>query len=154
VALSLLVGATAATALYSVRVPLPVAATSTGDLSVSAQWQQPTPVWGSLYPGSATPDSILNVTATGGGQTLRWNLEVSVGMAAEFAPHVTTQLWAGACGTGTPITATGYAPAGGLQLGQTVPVCVRLTLATTAPSTLSGRPLDAVITVHARQRGS
>ncbi|MFD1338919.1 hypothetical protein [Microbacterium lemovicicum] len=153
-ALALVAGATAATALFSVRVPLSVAATATGDLAVSAQWQQPTPSWGSLYPGSVTPDSVLNVTATGAGQTLRWNLEVSVSVAADFAPHVSTQLWAGACGAGTSITATGYAPAGGLALGQTVPVCMRLTLSPTAPATLSGKSLNATITVHANQRGS
>lgn len=154
VALALVAGATAANALWSARAALQVTATTTGDLAVAAAWQQPVPAWGTLYPGTTTPPSTLNVTATGAGQTLRWHLHASRTVASDFDPYVTMRAWVGACGTGIPLTAAGYSPAAGLTLGQTVPVCIELALAQNAPASLGGKPLNAVITVRADQRGS
>ena len=128
VALALVAGATAANALWSVRAPVAVAATSTGDITVAATWQNGSPTWAALFPGRST-DSTLRIAEGGAGTTLRWTLKLSLTTSGTFTNYVSMQAWVGACGTGTPVPTAGYTEAGGLVPGQVLNVCVRLTMA-------------------------
>jgi len=154
VALALVAGATAANALWSVRAPVAVSATSTGDITVAAVWRDGTPAWGPLFPGRSTAGNVLRITEGGAATTLRWTLRVSLTTASSFSPYVTMQAWVGPCGTGAPIPSTGYTTSGGLIPGQVLDVCVRLTMAANTPASLAGTAVAPVVTVAAIQRGT
>lgn len=153
VAVLVVSGASTAHALWQSRTALAAGTLTAGSLDLSTEWVGAWTSWNPLYPGRASDTATLRVTETAaGGTTLRWRLTASPVVSADLAPYVTTQVYVGACGTGTPIsTATGYAPAGGLSPGQSVDLCLRVTLATNAPPNVQGKAVAPAITVTADQ---
>ena len=150
VALTLVVGATAAYGVWGTSVDGPQVTVRSGDLGVTTAWVNGTPAWISPFPGQST-DSTLRVTSTGSGTTLRWSLGASGTVATAFRPFATVRTWLGACGGTTPLTAT---PSGSFTPGAAVDVCVRVTLNSTAPPALRGQPVNPTVTVTATQRSS
>ncbi len=146
-------GSTAAQAFWQSRTALTAGPITAGSFDLSTQWVGEWTAWAPLYPGRASDTATLRVTETGAsGTTLRWRLTASPVVSTEVAPYVTTQVYVGACGSGTPITATtGYAPGGGLVPGQSVDLCLRVVLSTDAPATLQGKAVVPSITVTADQ---
>lgn len=159
VVLALVIGATAAHAVWAVRRSPPVAATVTGDLTATAVWSTgAAPTLASPFPTQTvtTGTNMLRVTGGGAGTTLRWRLLVASSVAPAFQPYVTVQAYVGACNAPTPlpIPAGGYSPAGGYAPGTTVDVCVAFTLAANAPTSLQGQSLQPVVTATVQQRGT
>jgi hypothetical protein len=150
VLLALVLGASGAHALWQRTAALPAGVSTTGDLNVTAAWVGGTPVWAPLFPGDRA-EGTLRVTGTGAGGTLRWRLQVAGAVAPAFSSYTTFQAWQGACGTGTPIPAAGYPSGTPLAVGASVDVCVRFTLATSAPGSLQGQSMSPTITVTAQQ---
>lgn len=145
-------GTAAAHAYWQSRVPLTAGPVASGSLDVSTQWGTDWSKWGALYPGRSSDTAALRVTETGAGTTLRWRVSATPGVSSAFAPHVSTQVFVGACGSGTLIPAGGsYAPAGGFTAGQSVDLCLRVTLNPSAPSALQGQPMVPTLTVTADQ---
>lgn len=155
VALALFAGALTANAFWGVQRDIPVSATTTGDLSVSATWNGAPPSWTDAMPGSSSTTATLRIVVGAKGDTLRWALKVQLGVASEFADWVTMTARAGDCSTGAmvPSTGAGYVPPqGGSAPGGTVDVCVRLSLSANAPSTLAGRQISPTVTAIVEQR--
>lgn len=157
VALAILAGATTANAFWGVQRSIPVTATTTGDLSVSAGWNGAAPSWTNAMPGSSSTTATLRVVVGARGNTMRWALKAQLGVAPEFANWVTMSARVGNCSTGAvvPSTGTGYIPPqGGLAPGATIDVCVQLSLSTNAPSSLAGRQISPTVTAIVEQRGA
>ena len=159
--LAVAAGTASAHALWQVREPVAVTTAATGGLGLTARWLTPVSV-PALYPGAHGDTSVLRVSGTGTGTTLRWNLSVRVQVAAGVAAYVRPQVWRGACGTGTLLGATtqgqlttaAYSPAGGLAPTDSVDLCVRVPLAADAPADLVDTALAPSIALTALQRGS
>jgi len=144
-------GTAAAHAAWQDRRALASGTTSTGSLSVSSTWTGSWSAWQPLFPGTHSDTATLRVTATGAGDTLRWKVGATPSVSAALAPYVSTQVYVGACGSGTPLPSSGYAPAGGYALGQSVDLCLRVTLSPSAPTTAQGATLAPQIAVSADQ---
>lgn len=145
-------GTSTAHALWQSRTALTAGTLTAGSFDLSTEWVGAWTAWKPLYPGRASDTATLRVTETAaGGTTLRWRLSASPAVSADLAPYVTTQVYVGACGSGTPLGPTGYSPAGGLSPGQSVDLCLRVTLATTAPPSVQGKAVAPTITVTADQ---
>lgn len=144
-----LAAATGVSAYWQAQQTVPGEVVTSGDLEISAAWVGGTPSWAALYPGQSTADATIRVTSTSSGDNLVWKVRVTGAVPADFETYATLQSWAGACGTGTPIPEGGY---GTFDADTTtVDICVRYSLATGAPSSLQGKPLDPTITVTAEQ---
>lgn len=142
-------GTTAAQAFWQSRVPLAAGVVASGDLALATQWVGSWSAWKPLYPSGVSDTATLRVTATGSGTTLRWKLSATPTMQSTW---VTTQVFVGACGSGTVIPPGGsYAPAGGLKTGQSVDLCLRVTLRADAPSTAQNTAISPSMTVTADQ---
>lgn len=148
--LVLLTGTAAAHGVWERRIDLPLAPVAAGSLGLTTAWVGGQPTWTPIFPGETRDTGLLRVTGAGSGTTLRWQLSATVSFGDGFDGFVTAQVYRGACG-GTPLPATGYAPAGGYGPGDSVDLCLRLTLSTNAPSTLQGRPLVPTVHVTADQ---
>lgn len=160
-ALSAVAGATAAHAVWQARAALPVGTVTTGDLQTTAAWKNgTTPSLTAVFPTQTvtTGTNPLRVTVTGPGTTLRWKVSVAATLTPlaqnGASPAATVQAWAGACDTGTLIPATGYLSSTALRAGDTVEICLKVTLAATAPSSLMGKPLLQSVTVTVDQRST
>ena len=121
---------------------------STGDLLIDAAWRDGPPAWSPLLPGASTPDTVIQVSSSSAGTTLRWRLRVVGAVSAPAQQHVTFSAWRGVCGTGTPIPAGGTAA---LPVDAVVDVCIRYTLSPSAPATLQNTDLAPRVTLIAEQ---
>lgn len=146
-------GTAAAQAFWSARVDLRAGPVASGSLAVSTQWVGDWSKWTPLFPGASSDTATLRVTETGaGGTTLRWRVTPVVALSPELAPYVSTQVFVGSCGSATIIAAgSSWAPASGLTPGQSVDLCVRLTLSPSAPNVAQGKDLLPSISVTADQ---
>lgn len=148
-------GTAAAQALWQRSVALNAGTTTTGSLALATEWGSDWSAWKPLFPGGTSDSAILKVTETAAsGTTLRWRVtpNVSLGLSAEEAAYVTTQVFVGSCGSSTPIaTGASYAPAGGFLPGTSVDLCLRVTLAANAPAALQNRALTPTLGVAAVQ---
>lgn len=146
-------GTAAAHAAWSSRAALGAGPVASGSFTLSTQWGTDWSKWTPLYPGGSADTAQLQVIETGAaGTTLRWRLTATPRIAVDLAPHVTTQVFVGACGSGIPLPAGGvYAPAGGLAPGTSVSLCLRVTLNASAPSDRQGLPLDPSLSITADQ---
>ncbi|GEB46502.1 hypothetical protein MTE01_24470 [Microbacterium testaceum] len=147
-------GTLAAHAVWSDRHPVTTGVTSTGSLGATASWAGSWSAWQPLVPGRSSDTAALRVSATGSGDTLRWRVNATASVSTSLAPYVSTQVFVGACGTGTPLPAGGFAPAGGYALGASVDLCLRVTLDASAPSTTQATALTPQITVTVDQATS
>ncbi|BFM23317.1 hypothetical protein [Microbacterium sp. che218] len=141
-------GTAAAQAYWQAQKPLSGTVAS-GAFAISAVWQG---AWSSalpLFPGETRDSPVLTVTETGAaGTTLRWRLAPTVTASSSL----TTQLYVGGCGSSTIIAAgASYAPPGGFAPGQSVDLCLRVTLKADAPSNIQGTALTPSISVKAVQ---
>ncbi|PTT16938.1 hypothetical protein DBR36_11920 [Microbacterium sp. HMWF026] len=148
-------GTAAAQALWERSVALNAGTTTTGSLALTTQWTGEWTAWKPLFPGGTSDTAILRVTETAAsGTTLRWRVTpaVSLGLTAEEAASVTTQVFVGNCGGSTTIAkGASYAPAGGFLPGESVDLCLRVTLAANASKELQNRPLTPTLSVAADQ---
>ncbi len=145
-----LAAATGVSAFWQAQAVVPVDAVGSGDLSISAEWVGGSPSWTPLYPTQSTSDATIRITSTSSGDNLRWSVRVRETVATVFEPHTRFQAWAGACGSGAPISAdVGYGSF--TSSTSTVDICVRYTLLSTAPTTLQGLAMNPQLTVIAEQ---
>lgn len=152
-ALVLGTGAAAAHASWSSTAALTAGPLASGSLDVSTQWGTDWSGWVPLYPGRSADSALLQVTETrAAGTTLRWRLTATPRVPADLSPYVTAQVFVGACGSGILLPANGvYAPAGGLDPGATVTLCLRVTLSTNTPNERQGTAIDPLLVITADQ---
>lgn len=148
-------GTAAAQAYWKAQTTLSGAVTA-GAFGLTTAWGTDWQKWTPPLPGRSADTATLTVTETGAsGTTLRWRLTPMVtltGVTAQEAAHVTTQVFVGNCGSATTIApGTSYAPPGGFSPGQSVALCLRVTLATSAPTALRNRELLPKVDVTADQ---
>ncbi|MGN7968019.1 hypothetical protein [Microbacterium sp. 22296] len=146
-------GTAAAHGFWRNQSPLTAGPVASGSLDLSTQWGSDWSRWTPLFPGRSADTAMLRVRETAAtGTTLRWRLSATPAVSAAFAPFVTMQVFVGACGSATTIPAGGsYAPPGGLLPGQSVDLCLRVTLNANAPTALQGAPLTPSLAVTADQ---
>lgn len=147
-----LAATTGVSAYWQAQHVVPVSSTRSGDLDIQVVWAGGT-TWGAISPGT-TISKRATITVVGSGTTLSARLTGTATNAAAFAAHTTRTISLDDC-TGAPgptLPAAGHPSSGGLAPGATVTVCVRYTLAGTAPSTLQGQNLAPQITFRLQQR--
>lgn len=141
--------ATGVSAYWQAQQRLDLGTTAAGDLKIDAAWKTP-PNWAAMYPGDSR-EGVIVVTPTAHGQTLGWRLRVTSAVAPSLADHVAFRAWEGACGGPTPIAPEGNGPFG---VRTSFEVCVRYTLDSTTPRSMTGLSVSPVITVTAEQASS
>lgn len=148
-------GSSAAQAYWQRSQPLPAVTVTSGDLNVVATWAGTMPAPGPLYPGQNRDLANLIVTETSAsGSTLRWRLRPAVllPISAPGSTYVQTTVYVQSCGTGVVIApGTSYAPPGGLLPGESVELCVRISLRADAPGDFTKVVLDPTVEVRAVQ---
>jgi hypothetical protein len=131
-----------ASAYWSARSGLSTAPIATGDLRVDAVWDTDGD-FGPLYPGTSQDRTLTVSSAGSSGTTLGWRLSVNSSGQPDFS---TFQAWEGACGTGSPI------PSGVVRApGARVSVCIRYSLAPTAPPEAQSTVFRPSLTITATQ---
>ncbi len=148
-----LAAASGVSAYWQSQQTLPGAAVTSGDLDIAVEWAGGT-AWGPIAPGG-TISKRATVTVAGSGTNLSARLTATASNAAAFNAYVTRSVSLDDCSgaQGTALPAAGYPTSGGLTPGSQVTVCVRYTLALTAPSTLQGQNLAPTVTFALAQRG-
>lgn len=145
--LVLATGGAAAQAYWSAQTPLSGSLTA-GSFSLETRWRSDWAQIPPLFPGDQFESPILRVTETGAsGTTLRWRLTPVV----TISPNLTSVVFVGSCGSDITIAPGGsYAPSGGLRPGDTVDLCVRITVNENATD-VQGSSLTPAIKIVADQ---
>jgi hypothetical protein len=149
-----LAAASGVSAYWQAQQTLPGGVVTSGDLDIQVDWAGGA-AWGAIGPGT-TISKRATITVLGAGTTLSTRLTASASNAAAFNAYVTRSVSLDDCSgaAGTTLPAAGYPTTGGLTPGAQVTVCVRYTLAATAPSTLQGQDLAPNVTFDLTQRGA
>lgn len=128
-----------------------LSAVKTGSFDFGVAWASGSaPSWAAIYP-TQSREAVIRITASSTASHLRWRFSVSSNVNASFQGHVTTQAWLGAtCGSGPNIYQVN-SPSSALAPGAAQDVCVRFTLNSTAPVSLSGVQMSPAIIVTGTQ---
>lgn len=147
-----LAAATGVSAYWQAQQTIPGGTVSSGSLDLQVDWAGGT-TWPMPGPGG-TISKRATITYTGIGDNLQVVLTGVASNTPTFNPYVTRSISLDDCSgvAGTPLPAAGYPATGALDSGVPVTVCVRYTLAASAPATLQGTDLAPHVVFQIAQK--